>query len=237
MAASDPVSDLEHAIASAAQELAGATRRGAAPALERPREPSSATTRPTRRCCSPGRSGATPRAIAERLAERARRRLGDAASSGSRSRARASSTSFFRTRWYRRRRRGVADVGRDIGPRAPAERRQVLIEFVSANPTGPLTAAGGRHAAYGDSVARALELAATRSQREYYVNDAGGQIERFAESIAARMNGRGPARGRLRGRLRGRAGRELKAEGLGPDDLDELAATGAETMRAQPRRR
>ena len=66
---------------------------------------------------------------------------------------------------------------------------KVMVEFVSANPTGPLTAAGGRHAAYGDAVARLLEVIGHDVSREYYVNDSGGQIERFARSVAARMGG------------------------------------------------
>ncbi len=53
----------------------------------------------------------------------------------------------------------------------------MLLEFVSANPTGPLTAAGGRGAAFGDSLARVLERAGHEVSREYYLNDAGTQIE------------------------------------------------------------
>ena len=74
----------------------------------------------------------------------------------------------------------------------PSGPERVLVEFVSANPTGPLTAAQGRHAGYGDSLARLLALAGHRVEREYYLNDAGGQVRRFAESIAARMQGREP---------------------------------------------
>ena len=60
--------------------------------------------------------------------------------------------------------------------RPPATRSASLVEFVSANPTGPLTAAGGRGAAYGDSLARMLEFAGHEVEREYYVNDTGSQI-------------------------------------------------------------
>ena len=69
----------------------------------------------------------------------------------------------------------------------PAER--VDVEFVSANPTGPMTAAGGRHAAYGDALARLLEFAGHDVKREYYVNDFGGQVRRLGESIQARARG------------------------------------------------
>ena len=105
------------------------------------------------------------------------------------------------------------------------------VEFVSANPTGPITVASGRHAAYGDSLARILERAGHRVEREYYVNDAGGQVQRFGESIRARARGEEPPedgyrgdyvtelagrdrRGGRRGRGRaGRAGRRADARG------------------------
>jgi arginyl-tRNA synthetase len=68
--------------------------------------------------------------------------------------------------------------------------RRVLIEFVSANPTGPLHAGHGRNAAYGDSLARLLERAGWAVQREYYLNDRGTQMELYAASLAARKEGR-----------------------------------------------
>jgi arginyl-tRNA synthetase len=65
----------------------------------------------------------------------------------------------------------------------------VNVEFVSANPTGPMTAAGGRHGAYGDALARILEFRGHRVHREYYVNDYGSQVRRLGESIQARARG------------------------------------------------
>jgi len=73
------------------------------------------------------------------------------------------------------------------GAAQPVER--VDVEFVSANPTGPMTAAGGRHAAYGDSLARLLEFSGHDVTREYYINDIGGQVRRLGESIGARARG------------------------------------------------
>ena len=58
----------------------------------------------------------------------------------------------------------------------------MLVEFVSANPTGPLHVAHGRHAAYGASLANLLEAAGYRVTREYYINDAGRQMDIFAVS-------------------------------------------------------
>ena len=65
----------------------------------------------------------------------------------------------------------------------------IQVEFVSANPTGPLTVAHGRHAAYGDSLARILEFSGRVVCRECYLNDAGNQIRLLGESAAARYAG------------------------------------------------
>jgi arginyl-tRNA synthetase len=62
---------------------------------------------------------------------------------------------------------------------------RVNVEFVSANPTGPLHAGGGRWAAYGDSLCRILDRCGYQVHREYYINDRGRQIELFLESLAA----------------------------------------------------
>ncbi|HAQ04845.1 MAG TPA: arginine--tRNA ligase [Acidimicrobiaceae bacterium] len=63
--------------------------------------------------------------------------------------------------------------------------KKVIVEFVSANPTGPLHAGHGRGACYGDSVARILERSGYLVAREFYVNDRGTQMNLFASSLAA----------------------------------------------------
>ena len=70
--------------------------------------------------------------------------------------------------------------------------RSVSVEFVSANPTGPLHAGHGRWAAYGDSLCRLLEHCGYRVTREFYVNDRGRQIGLFTASLAARSRGAEP---------------------------------------------
>ena len=99
----------------------------------------------------------------------------------------------------------------------------MLVEFVSANPTGPLTAASGRHAAYGDSLARLLELAGHEVEREYYVNDIGTQIELFARSIAARMRGDEPPEDGYQGDYVAELAERLAARALDASDLEALA--------------
>ena len=66
---------------------------------------------------------------------------------------------------------------------------RVIVEFVSANPTGPLHAGHGRGACYGDSVARLYERCGYEVEREFYVNDSGVQMQKFAASLAARAAG------------------------------------------------
>ncbi len=65
--------------------------------------------------------------------------------------------------------------------------RRIQVEFVSANPTGPLHVGHGRAAALGDSLANILSKVGYEVEREYYVNDIGGQIERLSRSVWARL--------------------------------------------------
>src|SRR5919198_834875 len=70
--------------------------------------------------------------------------------------------------------------------RAEPNGRSVQVEFVSANPTGPLHIGHARNAALGDAVANALAAAGATVEREFYFNDAGGQMDRFGASVEAR---------------------------------------------------
>jgi arginyl-tRNA synthetase len=84
---------------------------------------------------------------------------------------------------------GVLDIvraDRAFGRSVAGQRRRVQVEFVSANPTGPLHVAHGRGAALGDGIAALLEYTGHEVEREFYVNDAGVQIDRLAESLEAR---------------------------------------------------
>jgi arginyl-tRNA synthetase len=71
----------------------------------------------------------------------------------------------------------------DYGRAAPGTREKVLLEFVSANPTGPLHVGHGRHAAYGGALGNLLAAAGYRVSREFYINDAGRQVDIFAASV------------------------------------------------------
>ncbi len=79
--------------------------------------------------------------------------------------------------------------------------RRINLEFVSANPTGPVHIGGARWAAVGDALGRVLSAQGAEVVREYYFNDAGAQIDRFAGSLLAAARGRDDSRERLRRRL------------------------------------
>jgi arginyl-tRNA synthetase len=85
--------------------------------------------------------------------------------------------------------RAVLEAGPAFG-RSRSDARRVQVEFVSANPTGPLHVAHGRGAALGDAIAALLEWTGQQVEREFYVNDAGVQIDRLAESLEIRLRER-----------------------------------------------
>ena len=93
----------------------------------------------------------------------------------------------------------IVERGRDFGAAEPELARRIQVEMVSANPTGPITVAAARNGAYGDSVARLLEFAGHRVEREYYYNDAGAQMEKFRASVEARRRGEEPPEDGYRG--------------------------------------
>jgi len=80
----------------------------------------------------------------------------------------------------------VLTGGESFGKTDTNTGKKVLVEFVSANPTGPLTVGHGRNAVLGDTVARLLERTGADVEREYYFNDAGRQMRVLGESVRAR---------------------------------------------------
>ncbi|HEX5468745.1 MAG TPA: arginine--tRNA ligase [Gaiellaceae bacterium] len=94
--------------------------------------------------------------------------------------------------WYGEALGEILAAGASYGAGSAEAPEQVQVEFVSANPTGPLTVASARNAAYGDSVARLLEFAGHTVEREFYVNDGGAQIDLFRASVEARKRGEEP---------------------------------------------
>jgi arginyl-tRNA synthetase len=86
----------------------------------------------------------------------------------------------------------LAEIGDVYGSGSAARPERVNVEMVSANPTGPIPVSAARNGAYGDAVARLLEYAGHDVVREFYYNDAGGQMDRFRASVAAARRGEEP---------------------------------------------
>ncbi len=91
--------------------------------------------------------------------------------------------------WFAASAAELAAVGEGHGAGLTAAPRSILLEFVSANPTGPLHVGHARQAAYGDSLGRILSFAGHTVTREYYANDFGRQMRLFGESVAVRYAG------------------------------------------------
>ena len=89
-------------------------------------------------------------------------------------------------RWYDEVLRSIREEGMAYGHISDGEGKRVNVEFVSANPTGPMHLGNARGGVLGDALASILSFAGYEVSREFYVNDAGNQIEKFASSIDAR---------------------------------------------------
>jgi arginyl-tRNA synthetase len=101
--------------------------------------------------------------------------------------------------WYGEALDEILAAGPAFGAGSAPRPERVQVELVSANPTGPITVAHARNGAYGDSVARLLERAGHRVEREYYYNDAGRQMDLFRASVEARRRGEEPPEEGYRG--------------------------------------
>src|SRR5919202_935043 len=219
-----PIAELRAAVEAAAGGLAnggGAPR--SRPTLERPKQAGHGDYATNAALVLAPVVGEKPRDVAERLSDALRERLGE-----SLARVEVAGPGFLNLwladAWYAAAVDFVHAAGERFGALQPDRPEKVDLEFVSANPTGPLTAASGRHAAYGDALGRILELAGHAVDREYYFNDEGGQIRRLAESIQARARGTDPPEDGYQGEYVA----ELAAEIAGPAEraLDELARRG-----------
>jgi arginyl-tRNA synthetase len=119
----------------------------------------------------------------------------------------------------------ILEAGPAWGRGPPRARPRILLEYVSANPTGPLHVAHGRHAALGDSLARLLRFAGHPVTTEFYINDAGSKIDKFGASILARRRGEPPPPDGYQGDYVADLARELPDQEVG-----RAAAWGVERM-------
>ncbi len=235
MAATDPIATLRSAVDAACRALREGEPSGPEPSLERPPKAELGDYSSNAAMLLAAPLGENPRDVAARLAELLSSELGDETIERIEVAGPGFLNFFLADDWYRRAMLSLAGAGEQLGPSPTDSPERILVEFVSANPTGPLHVGGGRHAAYGDSLVRLLEAAGHEVQREFYVNDAGGQIERFAASIAARIKGEEPPTDGYAGDYVVELGRQIASEGIGAEDLEAIGSRGVELILEQVR--
>jgi arginyl-tRNA synthetase len=129
-------------------------------------------------------AGAPPREMAERLGNALAERLGEQLD-----RYEVAGPGFLNLfladGWHRAALAEALAAGESFGRGGAQAPERIIVEFVSANPTGPMHVGHARNAAYGDALARVLAFHGHQVEREFYVNDAGSQVLKLGESIRA----------------------------------------------------
>ena len=223
-----PIEDLRSAVEAAAAELRnGGPGPSTALTLERPKKAGFGDYSTNAAMLLAPALKAPPREIAERLGAALQDRLGSQIE-----RVEVAGPGFLNIfladDWYTVAAAHVLAAGDGFGGATADPPRKIQVEFVSANPTGPLTAASGRHAAYGDALLRLFRFQGHEVEGEYYFNDAGGQITRFGASIVARARGEEPAEDGYQGDYVGELAEQIP--GAADMDPDTAASAGVELM-------
>ena len=130
---------------------------------------------------------------------------------------------FLSPSWLHDVLREVVAAGATYGRDDALHGRRINLEFVSANPTGPLHAGGGRWVAVGDAIANLFAAQGAEVHREYYLNDAGSQLDAFGASLYARYRGEEPPEDGYRGEYLVEMAHELHREAA--DDVSLAEAT------------
>jgi arginyl-tRNA synthetase len=221
-----PLEQLRSAVVEASTALRPADKpAGTVPTVERPKRDGFGDYSTNAAMLLAPTVGAAPREIAERLGEELARRLGEGLE-----RFEVAGPGFLNLfladAWHREALGHMLELGDAFGARGTSSPERIVVEFVSANPTGPLVAASGRHAAYGDALARLLELHGHEVQREYYLNDAGAQVRLLGASVRARARGEDVPEGGYEGDyVRELADEIPDAANADPDRLAQEAVT------------
>jgi len=126
--------------------------------------------------------------------------------------------------------RVVVEAGSAYGTNQALAGQRINLEFVSANPTGPLHIGSVRWAAVGDSLARMLQACGADVAREYYFNDAGAQIERFARSLLARARNEEAPKDGYGGQYIADIADQVVADAVGAGEPDPTALPDAEAQ-------
>jgi arginyl-tRNA synthetase len=227
---STPLDDLRAAVLSAALSVRGKEGGALDVRVERPKRAAQGDYATNVAMLLAPTLGAPPREIAERVGEALAESL-----AGSLARYEVAGPGFLNLTmsdgWLRDALQAVLDAGERFGAGGAGDGERVLVEFVSANPTGPLVAASGRHAAYGDALSRVLMHHGHQVSREYYFNDAGGQIRRLGESVVARARGEAVPEDGYQGEYVAELAAEI--DGAAGMSADEAAAAAVVRLLAQ----
>jgi arginyl-tRNA synthetase len=230
MATADPIAELRSAVDRAALALRDGEPTGLEPTLERPPKAELGDYSSNAAMLLGAPLGENPRDVAGRLATELGEQLGEGTVERIEVAGPGFVNLFLADEWYRRAMASMAAAGERLGPAPTAAPERILVEFVSANPTGPLHVGGGRHAAYGDALVRLLEAVGHEVKREFYVNDAGGQVDRFAASIVARIRREALPEDGYEGAYVGDLGERIEAEGIDAGDLEAVGKRGVELV-------
>lgn len=189
-----PLPQLADAIAATASELLGLAVGEGGITLERPPQADLGDYSTNAALVLAGAARQPPRELAQRIGEGLQQRLQarierfEVAGPGF-------LNIFLNDAWHVDALRSVLAAGERFGAGGASTAERILIEFVSANPTGPMHVGHARNAAYGDALGRLLSFHGHDVSREFYVNDAGSQILKLGESIQALASGREPPEG------------------------------------------
>ncbi len=231
MSEADSIAELRAAVQLAARALRDGEPTGPEPTLDRPPKPELGDYSSNAAMLLAAPLGEAPRDVATRLGAELERELG---AEGNIDRVEVAGPGFVNLflsdEWYRRAMARLGDAGANLGPAPIASPQRILVEYVSANPTGPLHVGGGRHAAYGDALVRLLKAVGHEVESEYYVNDAGGQVQRFAASVAAAMGAGEPPEDGYEGEYVAELAERLRAEGTDPGDTEMVGRRGIELV-------
>jgi len=229
----NPLGRLHETVVAAAAALVGEDAGGLpAAGLERPPQASFGDYSTNAALLLSPRLRRPPREVAAQLGQELSSRLGDGLE-----RVEVAGPGFLNLflsdAWFERALETVLVAGEEFGGGGVARPERINLEFVSANPTGPLTAAHGRHAAYGDALARILTFHGHAVTREFYVNDYGSQIRRLGESVRAWAQGKATPDDGYKG---GYVAELVDRERAATLDLDELCMEACAACLAMVRR-